>query len=143
METYTEMKNRHQEEVNALPLHFAFSRDRYRDLLEEMGISEEEAKNGAIMGIGGGGFIKASDKDLVIGTFERIHDEEQAAIAADTTGNGFIYQMFLYELINHEYCYTQDLTETLEILNITDADLENNEALRHGLEKALTEINGE
>lgn len=142
METYIEMKNRHQAEVDALPLAFAFSRDQYRDQLEKLGVSEEAANNGAIIGLGGGGFIRSCDKDLVIGTFERIHDEEQAAIAADTTGDGFIYQMFLCELNNHEFSYTGDIHETLDALSITEEDINSNKALQNGLRKAVKKIIG-
>lgn len=142
METYKAMKERHQEEVNALPLAFAFSKEQYRAKLDAWNITEEEANNGAILGIGGGGFIRSSDRDLVIGTFERIHDEEQAAIAADTTGDGFIYQMFLYELNNHEFSYTGDVEETLAALQLTADDINGNEALQHGLKRAVKEIAG-
>lgn len=140
MEAYKEMKDRHQAEVNALPLAFAFSRDQYRAKLAEWHITEEEAKNGGVIGIGGGGFIRSSDRDLVINAFERIAAEEEAAIAADTTGDGFIYEMFLTELNNHEYSYTGDIMETLDALKITTADLEQSEALRNGLKRAVKEI---
>ncbi len=140
METYKEMKDRHQAEVNALPLAFAFSRDQYREKLAAWNITEEEAKAGAIVGIGNGGFIRSSDKDLVIGTLERIHDEEQAAIAADTTGDGYIYEMFLYELNNHEYSYTGDVDETLNALGISWEEMADKPALLNGLNKALKTI---
>lgn len=140
METYTEMKERHQNAINALPLAFAFSRDQYRAKLAEWGITEEEAAAGAIVGIGNGGFIKASDRDLVISTFERIADEEEAAIAADTTGDGFIYQMFFYELNNHEFILTHDVAETLDALNITAEEVNASPALQNGLKKAVKEI---
>lgn len=142
METYKQMKDRHQSEVNALPLAFAFSHDRYLERLAEWNITEEEANNGAIIGIGGGGFIRSSDRDLVISTFERIRAEEEAAIAADTTGDGYIYQMFLYELNNHEFSYTQDVDDTLTALGISEEDLTANEALLHGLNNAIKTISG-
>lgn len=140
METYTEMKERHQSEVNALPLAFAFSHDRYLERLAAWNITEEEAKAGAIVGIGNGGFIRASDRDLVISTFERIADEEAAAIAADQDGTGYIYQMFLYELQNHEYSYTGDIDDTLDALNISNKDLAENPALLAGLNAAIKTI---
>ena len=142
METYKAMKERHQEEVNALPLAFAFSRDQYRRKLAAWNIAEEEAEAGAIIGLGNGGFIRSSDKDLVVSTFERIHDEEQAAIAADLTGDGYIYEMFLYELSNHEFSYTGDVEETLAALQLTADDINSNEALQHGLKRAVKEIAG-
>lgn len=140
METYKAMKDRHQAEINALPLAFAFSEKQYAEKLAEWNITTEEAKAGAIVGIGGGGFIRSSDKELVVGTFKRIADEEAAAIEADQDGTGFIYEMFLYELNNHEYSYTGDVDETLEALNIKWEDMADNEALLNGLNKALKEI---
>lgn len=142
METYTEMKARHQKEVNALPLGFAFSFDQWHDLLNKWGITEEEAKAGAVLCLGKQALIKATDKDFVIGTFKRIHDEEQAAIKADTTGEGFIYQMFVYELNNHEFSYTADVDETLEELKLTREDIKKDPALKHGLLKAMEDIIG-
>lgn len=141
METYKEMKERHQREVNALPLAFAFNRDQYREKLAAWNITEVEAKAGAIMTISGGGFIRSTDKDLVIDTFERIRDEKRAAIDADTTGTGFIYQMFVYELNNHEFSYTQEVDETLADLGITDEDLKAKPALKAGLIAAIDKIN--
>lgn len=140
METYKAMKDRHQSEVNALPLAWAFSEKQYNEKLAEWNITPEEAKAGAITGIGGGGFIRTSDKELVKGAFKRIADEEAAAIEADQDGTGFIYEMFMYELANHEYTYTGDIMETLDALSITADDLEQSEALRNGLKKAVKEI---
>ncbi len=65
METYKEMKERHQAEVNALPLAFAFSERQYNEKLAEWNITPEEAKAGAIVAIGNGGFIRSSDRELV------------------------------------------------------------------------------
>lgn len=141
METYKEMKDRHQAEVNALPLAFAFSRDQYREKLAAWGITEEEADKGAVIGIGGGGFIRSTDKELVVNTFKRIADEKAAAIAADHTGTGFIYEMFVYELSNHEFSYTQEVDDTLAALKISEADLNENPALKAGLIAAIDKIN--
>lgn len=140
METYKEMKERHQAEVNALPLAFAFSERQYNEKLAEWNITPEEAKAGAIVGIGNGGFIRSSDRELVKGTFKRIREEKAAAIAEDVTGDGFIYEMFLTELNNHEYSYTGDISETLEALGITAEEVNSNKALQNGLKKAVKEI---
>lgn len=138
-ESYRQMKDRHQAEINALPIAFAFSRDQYARQLATWGITEAEAKAGAIVPIGGG-FIRASDRELVTSTFNRIAEEKAAAIAADHDGTGFIYQMFFDELNNHEYIYTRDIDETLEALNITNNDLAENKALLNGLNLAVKKI---
>ncbi len=141
METYTEMKDRHQNEVNALPFAFAFSQKQYRAKLAEWGIAEEDARSGAIVGIGGGGFCRAEDHNKILETFRRIKAERNAAIETDRTGDGFIYEMFLDELNNHEFSYTQDPGETLRALDLTADDINSNEALQNGLKKAVQEIN--
>lgn len=140
METYKEMKQRHQSEIDALPLAFALSKEQYREKLAEWGIEEEDARSGAVVGIGGGGFCKANDHNEVLATFRRIQDENDAAIKADTTGDGFIYQMFLYELNNHEYSYTGDVDDTLTALGLTWEEMADNPALLNGLNKALKTI---
>ena len=140
-ETYKEMRERQQAEVNALPIAFAFTEERMSELLAEWGITEEEAEAGAISYIGNNGFIRTSDEELVINAFARIRDERQAAIKADTTGTGFIYQMFLYELNNHEFSYTQEVDDTLNTLGITDDELNSNPALKAGLIAAIDKIN--
>ena len=63
--------------------------------------------------------------------------EMKAAIDADTTGEGFISDMFDYELSNHEYCYTGDLTNTLQALGLTKDDINASAKLKHGLQKAI------
>lgn len=141
MNTYKAMIDRHQSIVNALPLAFAFSEKQYKRKLAEWNITEEEARAGAVVGIGAGGFIRSTDKQLVADTFEQIQEEKRAAIAADQTGDGFIYEMFLYELQNHEFIITQDTSETLAALEITEKELNASQALRHGLSKAIKHIN--
>ena len=68
--------------------------------------------------------------------------EREAAIAEDKTGEGFIYEMFLYELDNHEYGYTMDTEETLDTLGYTADEVLADPRLKRGIEKAVTEICG-
>lgn len=140
METYKTMKERHQTEVNALPLAFAFSDRQYLDKLAAWNITPAEAEAGAVVGIGGAGFIRAEDRELVFNTFARHQAETAAAIAGDLDGTGFIYEMFLTELNNHEYSYTRDLSETLAALDLTVDDVNNNKALANGLYNAVKDI---
>lgn len=68
--------------------------------------------------------------------FESHHQEIADAIAADLTGDGFIYDMFDYELANHEYAYTQDLSDTLDALNLTVEKVNADSRFLHALQKA-------
>lgn len=141
METYKQMKDRHQAEVNALPLAFAFSAEQLKEVLSAWNISEEEAIAGAITPIGHGGYIRTTEKELVNSTFKRIQEERQAAIEADTTGTGYIFQGLKYELINHEYSYTGDATEAIEAVGLTEEDLKR-EPVQAALKRATREVMG-
>ena len=90
----------------------------------------------------GGGFYRREDGPRLYDMMERFDQELQEAIASDKTGNSFIYEMFLYELENHEYDVTMDLDETLDALDYTPEDIRADDRLRHGLEKARLEILG-
>jgi len=50
--------------------------------------------------------------------------EHAAARAADTDGTGFIFDMFDYELGNHEYNYTYDPEPALNTLGLTLEEVE-------------------
>ena len=60
----------------------------------------------------------------------------KTSINSDTTGEGFIFDMFSYELANHEYIVTWSLTDTLEALNLTLEEVSNNKSLSKGLKLA-------
>ena len=54
----------------------------------------------------------------------RHRKELEDAISSDKTGKGFIFDMFLQELENHEYSYTGDVQEALDALGITPQYME-------------------
>ena len=96
-------------------------------------------KTDKIIGIGAGGFIRKSDLKAYTEMCQRTEKEMQEAIANDKTGEGFIKEMFKYELANHEYCITYELDDTLDALGLTIEEINNNQALKHGLELARKE----
>lgn len=64
----------------------------------------------------------------------------QAAIDNDPDGTNFIYEMFYYELCNHEFDYTRELDDTLYSLGYTLKDIQTNPKLKNGLKKAMNTI---
>lgn len=139
MNRYAELRKRQQEEFNALPLGFAFSRKQFDEMMQEWGLDPEKDLD-KLLRIPGGGYIQKKDADLLHQTTERHDAEMAAAIAEDKTGEGFIYEMFLYELDNHEYGYTRDTEDTLDALGYTAEEVLGNPRLKRGIEKAVTEI---
>ncbi len=134
MNTYRQLKEKQQKELNAFPLGAAFSDEQFKKMMHGWGLTEKDFDK--IISIGAGCFIRKSDKDAFFNMFERHKKELQDAIAADKTGDGFIFDMFYYELANHEYCITYDLEETLDALNLTAEQVNTDKRLLHGLNKA-------
>ena len=140
MNKYAELRQRQQQEVNALPIGFAFGNRQFEEMMRGWGLDPEKDLD-KIYRLGRtGGYYKKTDAQLIHDTFSRHDAELQAAIAEDKTGEGFIYEMFLCELDNHEYGYTMDTEETLDTLGYTADEVLADQRLKRGIEKAVTEI---
>ena len=138
---YIELVKRQQEEINALPLGFAYGDEQFKQMMGEWGLTVNDTDK--IVRVAGGAFVQKKDLDLYHEVVNRHHEELEAAIVADKTGDGFIYQMFLTELQNHEYSYTGDSEETLDALGYTIDDIYGNIRLLHGFKKATMHIAAE
>lgn len=141
MNRYAEMRQRQQEEFNALPLGFAFSQKQFNEMMEGWGLNPENDLD-KIFRTPGGGYVQKKDAELLHQTRERHDSELKEAIAEDTTGEGFIYEMFLCELDDHEYGYTRDTEDTLDALGYTAEEVLGDPRLKRGIEKAVTKIRG-
>ena len=135
MNAYTALKKKHQDEVNAFPMFFAFNKQQFEEGMKELGLKPTDTDK--IYKLGStGGYYRKSDSAAFHEMFTRQAQEMKEAIAADETGNGFIYDMFNYELGNHEYGYTWDPEPTLNALGMTMEEIESSPALLHGWKKA-------
>ena len=138
MNAYAEMKKRHQEEVDALPIYWAFTEERFDEVLKELGHTKNDTDK--LCRAPGGGFCLASDAKMIADKLIRHRKELEAAIEADATGDGFIKDMFMYELRNHEYTYTCEVEEAVEACGFPMEQVENDERLLHGLEAAARKL---
>ena len=78
METYQEFKARHEKEVNALPLGFAFSEEQFEEMKLKLGVKE----NSELYRLGNtGGFYRKVDSELIHNTFKRHEEERRNAIS--------------------------------------------------------------
>lgn len=134
MNQYRKLKQRQQDEVNAFPMKFAFNDKQFKQSMEELGLTEHDTDK--VYSIGAGGFIRKEDSKAYGELLRRLDEEMQAAIDSDKTGEGFIKDMFLYELNNHEYSYSYDLDPALDALGLSYSDIENSPSLSHGLKLA-------
>lgn len=134
---YDELRNRQQEEANAFPIGAAFSNKQFREMMEKWGLTEDDTDK--ILSIGAGCYIRKTDQTAFHEMFYRHQKEREEAIAADETGEGFIYEMFLSELNNHEYSYTGVVSDAVYALGFTFDQIGEDERLRRGLMKAMKE----
>jgi len=117
MNKYEEIKNKHQKRVNDFPLVFAFSNEQFKNMMEKWGLTENDTDK--IVSIDGGGFLRKTDIEEYNKMWAEIRKEHKDLIGEDKTGEGYIKDMFVSELENHEYGYTYELDDTLDALELT------------------------
>ena len=140
MNRYADLKQRQQQEFGTFPMQYAFSNQQFAEGMAALGL--KPADTDKIYKVPGGGFYRREDGSRLKTMMDRFDQELHEAVAGDKTGDGFIYEMFLYELENYEYGCTMDLSETLDALGYTPEDIKADPRLSHGLERARLEILG-
>lgn len=141
MMDYKTMREKHQQEVNEFPLGFAFGDKQFEEMMRKWGLDAKKKSDLAqVAHLFAGAYILKKDIPAYKDMSRRHTEEFEAAIAADKTGNGFCYEMFYFELCNHEYGYTGDYEDTLDALGLTWEQVQQQENLKHGLEKAAHQI---
>lgn len=141
MMDYRTMREKHQQEVNEFPLGFAFGDKQFEEMMRKWGLDAKKKSDLAkVSHLFAGAYILKKDIPAYKEMSRRHSKEYEAAIAADKTGDGFCYEMFDYELRNHEFGYTGDYEDTLDALGLTWEQVQSQENLKHGLEKAANKI---
>jgi len=135
--TYLQQEEKHEQEINNFSMFFAFSKERLGEGLEKLGLKKEDVNH--ITSIGSGGFIRKTDVDKYIAMMQGFEDEKKKRIDEDIDGTGYIFEMFFYELNNHEYNFTGELTPTLDALGFTMQEVNNQVNLKNGLKLAMKE----
>lgn len=138
---YIELKKRQQQRMSDFLdqyAFFAFNNDQLEKGLQKLGATKED-----IVSIGAGGFITADQVQTYCKMLMKHAAERQEALDNPETGAMYAFQMFLCELADHEYTWTQDTEETLEALGYTNEDVESNPKLKAALKKAMDALNGE
>lgn len=137
---YKELHHRQQEEVNAFPLGFAFSDSQFDEMMKKWRLDPERDIDKIARMPLNGGFIRKVDIDAWNELCKRHRKERKEALASDKDGTGYIYDMFVYELFNHEYGYTCDDEDTLNSLGLTHEDIAKDERMSKALERAKKKV---
>lgn len=128
MNKYIKLKEQHQKEVNEFPMMFAFSNEQFKEGMKKLGVASKDE----LVSIGSGGFVRKTDAKSYVLMLKRMDEEDREAMKDPE----YCYEMFRYELGNHEYCITYDYTETLEALGLTEDEVVENPILLEALKKA-------
>ena len=134
MNPYLTLKQKHQKEIDNFPFGFAFSPEQFNDMMiNRFGLSPEDTDQ--IYSIGNNGYIRKCDADAMHEMLERHAKEREEAIRENK--DNYLFHMFNYELANHEYTYTYDLTDTLDALGLTMEEIEANAVMLDALNRAI------
>ena len=122
METYLDLKARYQEEVNKLPIFYAFDKKQFLEGVEKVGAKLQDNFNKIATGV----FMKSSDVPKLEKLMKQRKKEHKERLENSPE---YAYHMFKYELANHEYILTYDLTDTLIDCDVTDKYLKENPSI--------------
>lgn len=116
-EQYLALRKRHEEELSAFPVAYAFSDEQLKEALKKLGV---ESTKECCTVFGHGDIVKKSDARRFIDMFKRHADELREAMKNEDFAEG----AFLYEMDNHEYAinYSGD-EDVLDCFSMTEEDL--------------------
>ena len=103
---YAQQKNRHQKEMNAFPLGACFSNEQFDQMMRNWGLTPDDTDK--ICSVGGGCYIRKSDSTTFREMLDRFVKEREEAIAADKTGDGFIYHQTISRRTRKRYSCRKD-----------------------------------
>lgn len=137
---YKELIDKQMAEINVFPVKTATNNEQFKKIVNEWNLSFNENSDNyfgkQLASLGCGVLIRKKDVKAFNDMLNRHRKEHQKAIKEDTTGEGYIYDMFVYELQNYEYGYTGCVDDTLEALGISRETLQQNAAMSQALAKA-------
>lgn len=131
MNRYTELKSKHEKMVNDFPMGFAFSDKQFEEAKEKLGVKN----NKELLSLGSGGFIRKTDNEAYGKLLVSMTKDTDEAVKDDE----YLFQGFLYELGNHEFCITYDPESTLDCFNLTIEEVQSDKRLLKIFVKARKE----
>ena len=135
MNAYKVLKEKHQNEFNEFPMMFAFSNAQFAEGMKKLGLKPNDTDK--IYSFGGGGYYRKTDSAALKEILLKHAKEMQEAMENDLIGEGFIFDMFNYELANHEYVITYEIEDTLDALGLTFEQVKVSPSLERGLKLAM------
>jgi len=134
---YQITKERHQKEFNDFSkksMFFAFDKKQFEEGMKKLGLEPSETNK--IVSIGAGGYL-LKDKVNELKNLSKRQKEELKQLRKNK--KQFATDLFTYELANHEFGFTYDLSETLDALGMTLSGIKKEPETYEALKEVLKE----
>ena len=137
-ETYQQLKQRQQKEVNEFEgMFFAFSKEQLAEGFQSVGLDIDNKEDFKLLfSLGAGGYI-LKDRSVAFAQMFKRHKQEKQELKKQEKS---LLEALVYELRNHEYCITYTTEDALEALGYTKEDIEP-KLLKQACKLALEGIN--
>lgn len=109
---YVKLKEQHQRELSEFPWFVAFDQKQFEDGMLKLGL--DPGDKDSVMSVPPGIIIRKEDENDYYMMHHRWKEEHLESIEDDESGFGYVYDMFSYELNNHEFSYTADPSDAIE-----------------------------
>lgn len=103
---YQEYKDKRQEEFNALPIFWAFSREQFKAAMEMRGLTENDTDK--VYAFFGGGYYLKDDADIIADYMLRSSERQDELHQMMVKDPHFAEEAFYFEMANHEYVYNYE-----------------------------------
>lgn len=130
--TYREMEDAHQKDINDFPITYMFGRKTDEEIKEELAKIGAKSLDECCSVFGCGDVVRKADVPKLKELFTLQHRERRHF----TENEKKLVEMIYYEMNNHEYGYTQDPHDTLMALGKSYSDLETDERFFKAWSKA-------
>lgn len=104
MESYQQLKTRHQKDLDAFPIGAAFSNSQLKEMMRKFGLPNDKSGYAKLVSLGAGVFIMRKDVPAWNKMSER-HEKEMKQFRARRKQ---LTDALRYEFANHEYMYSAD-----------------------------------
>lgn len=135
MNPYVALKQKHQKEFNEFPLGFAFNETQFNEMMAKWNLTPDDIDKIYKLDDIVGGFVRKCDYGALYEMVERHTREVEAARTENK--DDYLYHMFNYELANHEYNYTGDISDTLDALGLTTEEIDADERMHEAFMRAI------
>lgn len=104
MESYLQIKARHQQEIDAFPLGAAFDKKQLEEMMQKFGLPNDKTGYAQIVSLGCGCFIKRKD----VPAWNEMANRHEREMKEMRKSRKHLIEALRYEFANHEYMYGYD-----------------------------------